>query len=374
MKNNKTVNVFVLLFLCINSQVGNTIEASDAAKRMLSELTIRESDVPISADPNWKKPERIALLSQGGLRNMSPEILASLEAAADGAELIVVDNISEIGNPDVLLGACSGIGRHMTRLKWVQYFSAGVERCIDNPVFRDNGVLLTNMKGVYGPGIAEHVIAMMFSLSRGLHRFRTEQSKRHWNQALAREYPLQEIRGKTILVVGLGGIGTEIAWRAHALGMRVMATRNSSREKPKFVEYVGLADELSALASKADFIVNATPLTPSTNSLFDSGFFKVLKSSAYFINVGRGKAVVTKDLVEALKSNTLAGAALDVVEPEPLPLHHELWSMPNVIITPHISGRSDLVMNRFWVFIRENLRRYVAGEAILNVVNIEKGY
>ena len=177
-----------------------------------------------------------------------------------------------------------------------------------------------------------------------------------------------------MLIVGLGGIGTEIAWRANALGMRVIATRNSSRDKPEFVDYVGLADELFTLAGQADVIVNATPLTSSTKGLFDSKFFDVLKPAAYFINIGRGKSVVTEDLVVALNAGKLAGVALDVVEPEPLPQDHVLWHMPNVIITPHISARSDLLMKRFWIFVRENLRRYVNGERMLNVVNIQKGY
>ncbi|MFT5350657.1 MAG: phosphoglycerate dehydrogenase-like enzyme, partial [Gammaproteobacteria bacterium] len=262
----------------------------------------------------------------------------------------------------------------MPNLKWVQYFSAGVERCTDNPVFIDKGVMLTNMKGVYGPGIAEHVIAMMLTLSRGLHQFQREQIKGQWNRGLASEYPLQEVRGKTMLIVGLGGIGSEIAWRASALGMRVIATRNSKHDKPEFVDYVGLANELLTLVGQADVIVNAAPLTSSTLGLFDNHFFSQLKPSAYFINIGRGKSVVTDDLVEALKTGKLAGAALDVVEPEPLPADHVLWQMPNVIITPHISGHSDLVMNRYWIFIRENLRRYVKGERMLNVVNIQKGY
>ena len=108
--------------------------------------------------------------------------------------------------------------------------------------------------------------------------------------------------------------------------------------------------------------------------VFDSKFFDVLKPSAYFINIGRGKSVITEDLIAVLNNGKLAGAALDVVDPEPLPEDHVLWQMPNVIITPHISARSDLVMKRFWIFIRENLRRYVKGERMLNVVNIEKGY
>jgi phosphoglycerate dehydrogenase-like enzyme len=370
--------IFTFLFLCLAAPSSHGVEASEAAKVMLAELTIKESESPLSDNPLWQKPEHIVLLFTRKGMKISSEIKASLESAADGAEFSIIRDVErgreKILQADVLLGNCSDASTEMTGLKWVQYFSAGVERCLDNSVYRDEAVMLTNMKGVYGPGIAEHVIAMMFSLSRGLHRFHSEQLQGKWNRGLAGKYPLQELRGKTILIVGLGGIGSEIARRAKALGMQVMATRNSSRDKPEFVDYIGLSEELLTLAEQADVIVNATPLTPATTGLFDKAFFKVLKPSAYFINIGRGKSVVTEDLVAALKSGKLGGAGLDVVEPEPLPKTHVLWRLPNVIITPHISSRSDLVMDRFWIFVRENLRRYVNGEKILNEVNIDKGY
>lgn len=369
---------YSIVLILIFPQTGNAVEATNAAKNMLSELTIRESKLPISSDPNWRRPEKIVLVSPGRRGDISPETISLLESAAASAEFTIVrdpeNERGKIDEADVLLASCDVAHAGMKNLKWLHHFSAGVENCLNNTAFNKNNILLTNMKGVYGPGIAEHVIAMIFSFSRGMHQFHAQQSLGKWNRSLATEYPMLEIRGKTVLIVGLGGIGTEIAWRAKALGMKVIATRNSSRDKPEFVDYVGLADELYKLAEQADFIVNATPLTSSTKGLFDSKFFNVLRSSSYFINIGRGKSVITEDLVSALKSGKLAGAGLDVVEPEPLPEDHVLWQMPNVIITPHISGRSDLVMERFWIFVRENLRRYVRGERMLNVVNIKREY
>ena len=183
-----------------------------------------------------------------------------------------------------------------------------------------------------------------------------------------------EVQGRTMLVVGLGGIGTEIARRANGLGMRVIATRNTSRKGPDFVEYVGLAHELPKLVGQADVVVNATPLTPATTGLFDRTFFGTMKQGAYFINVGRGKSVVTGDLIDALNSGRVGGAALDVQDPEPLPPDHPLWTAKNVIITPHISAGSDEQMQRFWLVVRENLRRYTNGERMLNVVDVKRGY
>ena len=182
------------------------------------------------------------------------------------------------------------------------------------------------------------------------------------------------ISGKTLLVVGLGGIGTDVAQRAHALGMRVTATRASGHEGPAFVSYVGLPDELLKLAADADFIVNTTPLTPQTTGIFNPAFFAAAKPGAYFINVGRGGSVVQADLVAALESGRIAGAGLDVTDPEPLPSGSPLWKMQNVIITPHVSSDSDLGLAARVAVIRENLRRYVAGERMLSEVDLGKGY
>ena len=182
------------------------------------------------------------------------------------------------------------------------------------------------------------------------------------------------IEGKNLLVVGLGGIGTEVARRASALGMSVNAIRASGREGPPFVRYVGLPGELHALAANADFIVNTTPLTPETRNLFDGKFFAAAKRGAYFINVGRGQSVVQKDLVDALRSGQLSGAGLDVTEPEPLPPDDPLWSFGNVIITPHVSTASDLGQTARIAIAAENVRRYAAGEKMLSVVDIGRGY
>jgi phosphoglycerate dehydrogenase-like enzyme len=185
---------------------------------------------------------------------------------------------------------------------------------------------------------------------------------------------MRELTGRTVLVVGLGGIGTEVARRAHGIGMRVIATRNSSREGPDFVAKVGLSDELLALAAEADVVVNATPLTPATTGIFNHAFFSAMKPGGYFINIARGRSVITDDLVSALRSKQLAGAGLDVTEPEPLPKDSPLWQMNNVIITPHVASTSGVQRDRYVILVTENLRRYVAGEPLLNVVDIERGY
>ena len=181
------------------------------------------------------------------------------------------------------------------------------------------------------------------------------------------------IAGKRLLVAGLGGIGTEVARLGAALGMSVSGTRNSSRNGPDFVEYVGLSHELNDLAASADVIVNALPATDATLDLFNAEFFAGAKAGAIFINVGRGKTVVTSDLITALESGQISAAGLDVTAPEPLPSDSPLWQRDDVIITPHVSS-SGGENERHVVLLLENVSRYVAGERLLNVVDPKKGY
>ena len=193
------------------------------------------------------------------------------------------------------------------------------------------------------------------------------------NGALPREN-LWSFEGKTVLVLGLGSIGREAAQRAHGLGMRVVATRNSRREGPDYVDYVGLSHEALALAAQADVVINALPLTPATQNLVDAEFFHAMPTDALFINVGRGGTVDTAALVSALENNTIGGAGLDVVNPEPLPKTSPLWGFKNVIITPHVAAMSNKSLQLTRLIAQENLRRYIVGDRLINFVNRENAY
>jgi phosphoglycerate dehydrogenase-like enzyme len=235
-------------------------------------------------------------------------------------------------------------------------------------------LIITNNKGIASPSLAEHAITMVMMLERRMQIYINNQARRKWAWGAVPQGKIRELKGRTLLVVGLGGIGTQVALRAHALGMKVIATRNSSHQGPDYVDYVGLPDELLGLTARADYIVNALPLTPDTTGLFDAKFFKAMKNDAFFVTVGRGKSVVTRDLVAALRAGELAGAGLDVTDPEPLPPDNPLWGMKNVIITPHTGGITADAGARRIVLLRENLRRYVNGEPLLNLVDKKKGY
>ena len=272
-----------------------------------------------------------------------------------------------------LLTFCSpGLVRQLDDLRWVHSYGVGVDRCLSDPAVRKLDLIMTNNQRVSAPSIAEFAIGMMLMLNGNIQRFQQEHYQQRWaGSGIALP---SDIAGRTMLVLGLGGIGTETARKASALGMRVIATRNSSREGPEFVDKVGLSDEMYQLAGDADFVVNALPLTDKTNGLIDAAFFKAMKPGAYYISVGRGKTTVTDDLVAALNDGRLAGAGVDVVDPEPLPQDHPLWLARNVVITPHIAASNRDSMQRTMIIARENLRRYVNGEKLLSVVDVERGY
>jgi phosphoglycerate dehydrogenase-like enzyme len=221
--------------------------------------------------------------------------------------------------------------------------------------------------------MADHVIALMTMLTRGLHNFHRSQIDGVWKRRPI-DFPMLELGGKTMLVVGLGGIGTAVAKRSDSLGITFLGIRRSSRSGPGFVDYVGLSHELHELAGRADVVVNTLPLTEETRGIFDGEFFDAVRHGAYFISVGRGESTVTDDLIAALKDGRLTAAGLDVTDPEPLPEGHELWSLPNVVITPHVSATTDQGRWRRWAVSLENLRRYIDGDRMLNVVDVARGY
>ena len=364
--------ITVAAVLCLPATLTAREAPDPGIDQLIERLGLRPADKPVRERAGWEKPARVIVRGDA-------ERVAALKAFAPGVELIAAPTadaaVAAAATADAVIGYCdesllaAGPG-----IRWLQLPYAGADLCVSIPAVAERDVLVTNAQRVYGPEIAEHVLAMMLSLTRGLHHYAGAQARGRWERDLVPEEKLWELEGKTLLVVGLGGIGTEVARLGHAMGMRVTATRNSSRSGPEFVAYVGLADELDKLAAEAHVVVNATPLTPATRGLFDAAFFATMKDDAYFINVGRGGSVVTDDLVAALENGTIAGAGLDVTDPEPLPEGHPLWSAPNVIITPHISAGSDLRSARLWRVMAENLRRYTAGEPMLSVVDVSRGY
>jgi phosphoglycerate dehydrogenase-like enzyme len=347
--------------------------AAPGSTELVQRLGLEESPTPVRELPGWRKPRKVLVW------NLEPALVPRLQAAAPGVELLLAKDMAEAvtlaKRADASLGFCSAeLLAAGPDIRWIQSYSAGVERCVAVPAVRERGILLTNMQRVAGPVMAEHVMAFMLAYARGLQFYIPERMAARWTREPPPPTRMITVQGKTVLVVGLGGIGVEVAKRAHALGMRVIATRASGREGPDFVSYVGLPDELLKLAAEADFVVNTAPLTPATSGMFDARFFAAVKPGAFFVNVGRGQSVVQSELVAALRSGRLGGAGLDVTDPEPLPADSPLWQMQNVIITPHVSAQSDVGDEARFAIGIENLRRYVAGEKMLSVVDVAKGY
>jgi phosphoglycerate dehydrogenase-like enzyme len=344
--------------------------AEDAA--LLHNLGLRPGAGALREQPGWRPPRTILIAAP------LHAWLSELRAAAPGARFIEygpATTAADLAAVDVSIGVCDAtLLRQAQRLAWIQWLGAGVERCVSEPLLGARHPLVTNVQRAAGASMAEHVIALMLGLSRHLDYYLRQQQRGVWSTRGAELPPPEDLAGRTLLVVGLGGIGTEVANRAHALGMRVLATRASGHAGPPSVSYVGTPDELLRLTAEADFVVNCAPLTAQTTGLFDKTFFAAMKPSAYFLSVGRGRSTVTADLVAALQARRLAGAGLDVTDPEPLPPSSPLWHLPNVIITPHISGYTPLAEQARRAIVRENLRRYVAGDALYAIVDIARGY
>jgi len=348
-------------------------EEVDATAKLIAELGLQESKTALRDRPGWARPQKVVLMGADAAR------LAWMQEAAPGVTLVAPADragaVREAPDADAVIGECvAEVIQAGPRIRWVQRMFAGVERCIAIPSFAERGIVLTNMQKVAGSVMSEHVLAFMFGLTRGFASYIPAQAKGEWADQAVPENRLWEVKGRTMLVVGLGGIGAETAKRAQALGMTVIAIRNSGTDGPDYVAEVGLPDQLLPFAARADVIVSTLPLTAETKGIMNKAFFDAAKRGALFINVGRGGTVVTADLVDALKDGRIGGAGLDVTDPEPLPPDHALWRAPNVLITPHVAAGLEGDDIPRWRLARENLRRYVEGGKLLSEVDLAKGY
>jgi phosphoglycerate dehydrogenase-like enzyme len=239
------------------------------------------------------------------------------------------------------------------------------------PEFTNSNVMLTNCKIIQGPEIADHAFALLLALTRDLHQIIPQKS----TEDLARNrYQPIELRGKTAVIVGVGGIGSQIAQRAHAFGMTVIGVDPKEMPLNPYVSRMVPPDRIDTVLPLADVVFISAPHTPQSEGMIGSKQFEEMKQGAYFIAVSRGKVYNTGALVKALDSRRLSGAGLDVTDPEPLPKGHALWKFENVIITPHIAGQSDGINARRMDLMKENILRFDRGEPLLNLVDKVKGY
>ena len=256
------------------------------------------------------------------------------------------------------------------KLKWIQVMSAGVDRFLDDE-FRKSSVIITNVSGIHATPIGEIVLGLMLMFTKQAPLcFQLKQEKR-W-----RRFMPKVLRSKTVGIVGLGNIGREVARLAKAFGMRVVATRRSVKRvaRAKYVDILLPREQLLRLLSESDFVVLSLPFTSETNKLIGEKEIRTMKPTAYLINIARGNIVDEEVLIRALDEHWIAGAGLDVFATEPLPPDSRLWEFPNVIFSPHIAGGMEDYNIRTTELFCENLRRYLSGKNLFNVIDKKKGY
>ncbi len=263
-----------------------------------------------------------------------------------------------------------------SELKWIQTLDAGMEGLFNEvPQVVNTDVTVTNARGAGAPMIGEHALAMMFALARQFPRFWEDKEHHRWDQDGALE-KVEFLGDKTVGIIGFGKSGREIAWRCQAMGMRVLAVDSEAIDADPIVEFVWTLDRLPDLLSASDYVVVTAPFSETNRNMLGRDEFAMMRPNARLVVTSRGRVFDNAALVDALNSGTLAGAALDTVEEEPLHADSRLWDVPNLIITPHIAGNAEKTMldQRTFSIFEENLGRYIAGRPLLNVVDKVKQY
>ena len=329
-------------------------------------MAIRVLEFVRSDYPVWNLPaERVEALRRDvpGVRIDSPasreEALALLpEADAVLGFLVRAESFTEA-----------------RRLRWIHVTSASVNGVLF-PELISSDVVVTNSRGLHAASMAEHALGLIFAFARKLHLARDAQARRDWMQERmwTEAPPFRDVAGATLGLVGLGAIGSALAARARALGMKVIAVRRRPAADPAPADAQWGEERLEEMLAASDFVVLAPPLTPETKGMITCARLARMRPHAILINLGRGALVDEPALIDALERGTLAGAGLDVTEEEPLPPESPLWSLPNVIMTPHVSGLGPRYWERAMDLFSRNLRAFVAGAPLENVVNKREGY
>lgn len=278
---------------------------------------------------------------------------------------------SDIKNAEIIFGWPRY--RHLEiadNLKWLHLPSAGVDNYADKALYINDDILLTNSSGVYGKPIAEHVIAMILSYNRNLPHYTLKKQENKWEK----QYEVLDFFDSTVGIVGLGDIGGEVAKRASALGAKTIGFKKHKSEKPDYIDQQFSSTGLDQLIKQSDYIILALPATKETEGIIDENKLKMMKKTAFLVNIGRGDLIEQKSLIKALKENWIAGAGLDVTSPEPLTKKSELWNLDNVILTQHSSGFSPTNDRRRFDLFYKNLTKYIDNKTLDNLVDFELGY
>ena len=291
-----------------------------------------------------------------------PEL--SVVVAADGGEAA-----GAVGRAEAAFGTMApGLLREASRLRWIQAPQAAPPAGWYYPELIAHPAVVTNFREIYNDHIGAHIMAFILAFARGLHQYLPQQLERRW-RPLPHDTGVIHLPEATALIVGVGGIGAEAARLAAAFGMRVIGVDARRRETPLGVAELHGQEALDSLLPRADFVILTVPHTPATEGFMNRARFRLMKRSAFFINIGRGMTTRLDDLAAALEAGEIAGAGLDVFEQEPLAADHPLWTMPGVLITPHTAGYGPYLDDRRYDILLDNSRRFLAGQPLRNVVD-----
>ena len=307
--------------------------------------------VPPNTQPDW--PEKI--------RAAVPECEVHMFDRAAAALDAIVDADAAYGTiaPDLL--------RRARRLRWIQAPAAAPPAGYYYQELIDSDVVVTNQREIYNDHIGTHIMAFVLAFARGLHRYIPHQLQQQWRPNGVE--PIIHLPEATALIIGVGGIGAEAARLCAAFGMTVLGVDARRAEAPASVKELRRPSDLQALLPQADFVIMTVPHTPQTQGMIAARELRLMKKTAFLINIGRGACVILDDLVTALRAGDIAGAGLDVYEIEPLPAEHPLWTLPGVLLTPHVAGVGPYLQERRTEILIENCRRFAAGHPLLNIVD-----
>jgi phosphoglycerate dehydrogenase-like enzyme len=298
---------------------------------------------------------------------------ARLAADVPEARVVVAEDTGtaemEITDADAVFGTLTpALLARSTRLRWLQAPQAAPPAGFYFPELVAHPLVATNFREIFNDHIGAHIMAFVLAFARGLDRYIPQQTRREWKKP-PEDHGVVHLPDATMLIVGLGGIGTEAARLASAFGITVIATDIRRSAPPPGVAELHRPEALDALLPRADFVVLTVPHTPATEGFMNRARFQRMKPTARFINIGRGMTTRLDDLVAALRAGEIAGAALDVFEQEPLPAEHPLWTMPGVLITPHMAGYGPHLNDRRYAILRDNCRAIIEGGAMRNIVD-----
>ncbi len=328
--------------------------------------------------------------------NISEDLLAKLLSISPRLSIKIhkVSRVDEIpqdawATAEILYtGRIIPIPDQAPNLQWIQFHYTGIDHASEAAILRREGLIATTMSGATATQVAEHILMMLLALGHHLPEALELQRKATWPKDRWERFSPRELRGATVGIVGYGSIGRQLARMLYALGAQVFATKRDVMH-PQDEDYIPAgfgdrngdyvhrlypAEALCSMAKMIDFLVVSTPLSAATRDLINADVLEVMKETAFLVDVSRGKVVNQLALINALKDKKIAGAALDVFMDEPLPAESPFWKLPNVIVTPHISGISPDYDVRAMELFCENLRRYIEGKPLINIFHLSRGY